>query len=422
MLISGRWFTSKTIGGPWTYLKATSLPEDFKKIPEGSEKDIVLASVPGTKAAEEAVLDAQIPQTATVDRKTASTNVEYDGDPIFEKIEGTDMLYAKNTSATVIKSGSKYYAIENAVWFESNSPTGPWVVATSRPSEVDEIPATSPVYNVKYVYIYDSTPDVVYVGYTSGYTGSYIYGPTIVYGTGYHYSPWYGRYYYPRPVTYGFNMHYNPYSGWSFGFGYSYNYYYPHYHYRYPYYSSWYGPPYYHPSRPVRYNNGYYGPRSGSGSNSGSSGGSRTYNPDSNTGSRSSNLYNNHQKGVTTPQRPSTGSKTKNVGTDNKKVNQSKKAPKNNVYSDKQGNVYKEKNNSWQSRDSQNNKWVDPNSKSSSKNNYNNNKGSLNQSKSDRNRGYQNYNKSQSRPSYGGSSRPSSGASRPSGGGVKRRN
>ena len=42
---------------------------DFAKIPEGSEKDNVLASVPGTQAAREAVMDAQIPQTAKVERK-----------------------------------------------------------------------------------------------------------------------------------------------------------------------------------------------------------------------------------------------------------------------------------------------------------------------------------------------------------------
>ena len=30
---------------------------------------------------------------------------------------------------------------------------------------------------VKYVEVCDSTPDVVYVGYTPGYLGTYIYGP-----------------------------------------------------------------------------------------------------------------------------------------------------------------------------------------------------------------------------------------------------
>ena len=87
---------------------------------------------------------------------------------------------------------------------------------------MEKIPPSNPVYNVKYVYIYDTTPTVVYVGYTPGYTGCYVYGSTVVYGTGYHYSGWHGTYYYPRPATYGFAVRYNPWTGWSVGFGMSY--------------------------------------------------------------------------------------------------------------------------------------------------------------------------------------------------------
>ncbi len=58
-------------------------------------------------------------------------------------------------------------------------------------------------------------------GYTPGYLNSYVYGPTVVYGTGFYYSPWYGAYYYPRPWSWGFNFGYTPYFGWGFGWGYS---------------------------------------------------------------------------------------------------------------------------------------------------------------------------------------------------------
>ena len=74
---------------------------------------------------------------------------------------------------------------------------------------------------MKYVYVYDSTPSVVYVGYTPGYVGCYPWGPTVVWGTGYAYRPWYGAYYYPRPVTWGIGVSYNPWTGWSMGFGWS---------------------------------------------------------------------------------------------------------------------------------------------------------------------------------------------------------
>ncbi|OIR05364.1 hypothetical protein GALL_124150 [mine drainage metagenome] len=222
VLLSGRWYKAPNLNGPWQYTASNNLPADFAKIPEGSPKDNVLASVAGTQAAKEAIMDAQIPQTAKVDRNKAAATVTYDGNPRFENIQGTSMQYGVNTQSSVIRYRNKYYVVENGVWFESYNPTGPWVVATERPEEVDIIPPSSPVYNVKYVYIYDVTPNWVYMGYTPGYLNTYIFGPTVVYGTGFYYSPWYGNYYYPRPCTWGFRMHYNPWVGWSMGFGYNY--------------------------------------------------------------------------------------------------------------------------------------------------------------------------------------------------------
>jgi len=219
VLISGRWYTSSSLTGGWHYVAANALPANFARIPEGSPKDNVLASVAGTEAAREAVMDAQIPQTAKVDRSTATTDVNYNGDPKFAPLEGTDMQYGTNTSSSVVLSNGIYYTVDNGVWFQGPSPSGPWTVSTQRPEEVDRIPPNSPLYNIKYVYVYDVTPQYVYMGYTPGYLNTFIYGPTVVYGTGFYYNPWYGGYYYPRPWTWGFNMCYNPWAGWSLGYG-----------------------------------------------------------------------------------------------------------------------------------------------------------------------------------------------------------
>jgi hypothetical protein len=221
VLLSGRWYKAAALKGPWTYIPSDKLPEDFKKIPEGSPVDGVLASVAGTEAAKEAAMDAQIPQTAKVDRKTATVTVTYDGEPKFEKIEGTNLQLAMNTSSKVFKADDGYYCVDDGIWYKASSPKGPWKVSDDRPKGVEDIPPSSEAYNTKYVYVYDSTPEYVYVGYTPGYMGAYVYGPTVVYGTGYYYSPWYGPHYYPRPVTYGFSMHYNPWTGWSMGFQFS---------------------------------------------------------------------------------------------------------------------------------------------------------------------------------------------------------
>ncbi len=199
-------------------MKSDDLPVAFQQIPADSNQADSRVYVAGTDEAREAVMDAQIPQTAAVSKGRVEIEVTYDGDPRFESIKGSDLEYAENTAMTVLKSGKQYYLVEDAVWYVGPTPTGPWDVAESRPDAVDSIPSESPVYNVKYVYIYETTPEVVYVGYTPGYTGSYVYHTTIVYGTGWYYSPWVSPYYYyPRQATWGFHISYNPWTGWGFG-------------------------------------------------------------------------------------------------------------------------------------------------------------------------------------------------------------
>jgi len=219
ILVSGRWFHAKSKAGPWAYVPADDLPKDFALIPPGSPKADVRASVPNTNESREAVADAYLPQTATVNRKTAKLTVAYDGDPKFEAIEGTTMAYAVNTSSAVIMLAKRYYCCDQAVWFEADAPLGPWVVCVSVPKEVYTIPPSCPIYQVKYVYVYESTPETVYVGYTPGYEGCYVYGASVVFGTGYVYPPWNGPHWYPRPTTWGFSVHYNSSTGnwWAVG-------------------------------------------------------------------------------------------------------------------------------------------------------------------------------------------------------------
>jgi hypothetical protein len=220
VLLSGRWYQSSALNNGWQYVASDALPAGFARIPEGSPKDNVLASVAGTPAAREAIMEAQIPQTARIDRKNTQTNITYDGQPQFDPIPGTHLQYAVNSPNPVLLYNGGYYEVDNGVWFQSASANGPWQICTMRPADVDLIPPGSPVYNVKYVYIYDVDPDWVDEGYTPGYLDNYIFGPTVVYGTGFYYRPWRGAYFYPRPWTWGFNMWYNPWLGWTFGYDY----------------------------------------------------------------------------------------------------------------------------------------------------------------------------------------------------------
>jgi hypothetical protein len=413
VLLSGRWYTSSSLTGGWHYVAANALPPDFAKIPEGSPKDNVLANVAGTNAAREAIMDAQIPQTAKVDRNTATTSVNYDGDPQFAPLQGTDMQYATNTGSSVIQENGVYYSVDNGVWFQAPGPNGPWTVATDRPAEVDQIPPTSPMYNVKYVYVYDVTPDYVYMGYTPGYENAYVYGPTVVYGTGFYYNPWFNGFYYPRPWSWGFGFGYNPYVGWSIGFGYGFGWFHGGWGgwhggwggWR----GGWWGPSAYHPAFAWnRYRTtGFYGP-----------GFARNRNVFINN--YHTNIYatrpgvitrDNHSFAQRSLSRPGvTGGRPGGA------VNGGRPGTTNNVFSDRAGNVYQHtQTNQWQQRT--NNSWRPVQNNPSVQQN-------LNHQQQMRDRGQvrtQNFNQARgvSAPRSGGTSRPSGGGSRPSGGGSR---
>jgi hypothetical protein len=253
---------------------------------------------------------------------------------------------AVNTPSSVFKVSGQYYCCDEAVWYIAKSAQGPWSVCDDVPDEIYTIPPDNPHYNVKYVYVYESTPEVVYVGYYPGYMGSYVYGPTIVYGTGWYYRPWYGRWYYPRPYTWGFHVRWNPWTGWGVGVSFG----------RGPFrltvgfggYSGWWGParPMPYPYRGgVRhayragYRHGYY-----RGAQAGARAGTR---PTPYSAQNRRNIYNRQSNAARNVQRAQPANRARpNVAP----------GQSNNVYADRSGNVHRQnQNGQWQSR--QNGQW-----------------------------------------------------------------
>jgi len=170
----------------------------------------------------------------------AQLQVRSDGDPQFKNIEGTNVRYAANTATPVIRVDDKnYYAVEDAVWFAGAVPVGLWAVATSVPAAIDSIPPSSSLHDVTYVKVYRFRPDVVYVGYTPGYYGTVVFSTTstVVYGTGFYYSPYVRNYWYGAFYAYGVGVASTWSSGTGWGItirvGYTYGY---------PYYYPWWGP------------------------------------------------------------------------------------------------------------------------------------------------------------------------------------
>ncbi len=217
-LVSGRWFSAPDFSGPWTFT-TTALPDDFKAIPLDHPRSRVLASVPGTTQALEAVLLAEIPQTARVSRTgIRAPSVAYQGDPQFEPIPSTMVSRAVNTDKDVIRVGDLYYLCVEGVWFMSAEPIGPWTLADSVPKAIYEIPISSPAYNVTNVTVESSDADAVVYATAAAYTGMMVAWGCAVWGTGWYYPPyvgWGGYYpvYYPRYPSYGYGAWYNPWTG-----------------------------------------------------------------------------------------------------------------------------------------------------------------------------------------------------------------
>ena len=414
VLASGRWFRGKSLDGPWTFIRPDKLPGSFQNIPPESDLGSTRVSVAGTEEAEEAVLDAQVPQTAAINRSTAKLEVKYDGDPEFKKIDGTKVAYAVNTSSQVLRIDGKYYACDDGVWFLSSSATGPWKVADDIPDEeIQKIPPSEPVYNVTHVTVYESTPQVVYVGYTPGYMWSYPYYGVPIYGTGWYYPPYWGPgIYYPRPCAWGFHVSYSPWTGWGFGFSYSTGfmsigvsfgggyggYYRPGYwggYYRPPYYPpGGYRPPGYRPPNRPGYPGGGYRPRPTPYNGRGNQAATRPAN---------NNLYQNRGN----RDRVAPTSMQRDAG--RQKADRVAKGP-NNVYGDRNGNVHRQTPSGWQSRDQ--GSWKSSGSGSSSRD--------LSRDASARQRGAYGSSSGSSGGSRGGYSGSRGGGSRGGGGGRRR--
>jgi len=222
-LAAGRWFSAPGLNGPWTYA-TPNLPSDFANIPQSSPAARILASVPGTDEAADAVMIAEIPTKTTIDPKAApAVTITYSGAPKVVAIEGTSLSYIENTTEKVIVvNDNSYYACVSGLWYTSASAQGPWVIASSVPQVIYTIPSSSPVYNVTFVTQSVTTAGTIQASYTAGYMGAFVVGVgvgmIIASGTGFYYPPYF---YYPPvgfPVCYMGAMTYGAYAFHPYGY------------------------------------------------------------------------------------------------------------------------------------------------------------------------------------------------------------
>ena len=224
VLLSGRWFKSKSLYGPWEFVPAKSLPEDFAKIPPDNARANALVSVPATPQAKEALIANSIPQTAAVNRSAAKPGRDVRR-PAAVRSRSREPR-CNMPSIPSRRSSRSAPAHTTACRTASGSPPPLRPDRGRRPPrcrrQIYSIPVSSPLHYVTYVYVYDSTPTVVYTGYTPGYLGTCVStDDTVVYGTGYAYAPWCDNIWVGCPWTYGFSAGFSCDAFYGFGFGFA---------------------------------------------------------------------------------------------------------------------------------------------------------------------------------------------------------
>ena len=207
-LVAGRWFSAPAFTGPWTFA-SPALPADFKKIPEEHPRSRVLASVPGTTKAAEAVLLAQVPQTATVNRKDIKApDVVYQGAPQFEPIETDDRVAGRQHGQRHHQGGRPLLHVLPGRLVHVEEPVRPVGSDVGGAQGYLRNPGQLSGVQCHLRHGGELHADTVVVCSVGGLHGPMIAFGCVVWGTGYYYPPYVyygGRYpvYYGHYPTYG---------------------------------------------------------------------------------------------------------------------------------------------------------------------------------------------------------------------------
>jgi hypothetical protein len=159
------WMKAASLEGPWSV--AHDPPPELAKARQqltrsGQPVDLLEGEVPQTTSATAAPPSASAPSRPSLAAGpvpaifVATSPAELivtEGEPNWVPIEGTRLLYVRNTTGNVFKdlSDQKTYLLISGRWYCASSENGPWEYVSGRtlPEEFAKIPDDSPKENVK---------------------------------------------------------------------------------------------------------------------------------------------------------------------------------------------------------------------------------------------------------------------------------
>jgi len=139
---------AQNLSGPWTV--ATQLPKGANTIAQQLAKQGVVDLMTGPS---DKKLSLKVAAPTIVVATTPTELIITDGAPDWVPLDGTNLLYVKNTTGNVFKdlNDQNAYVLVTGRWFRAPDLSGPWqyVSGTSLPPDFGKIPDDSPKENVK---------------------------------------------------------------------------------------------------------------------------------------------------------------------------------------------------------------------------------------------------------------------------------
>src|SRR5215471_16759996 len=138
------WLSASTVDGPWT--QTLSLPSGLTDVSQQLAESGQVDLLDGGNAQPKPSLVNGVP-TIYVSHVPTELLV-FKGQPNFQLISGTHLLWATNTTADVLvdTADNSPYVLLSGRWYHAPSLNGPWsyVASTSLPADFRNIPANSP--------------------------------------------------------------------------------------------------------------------------------------------------------------------------------------------------------------------------------------------------------------------------------------
>ena len=184
-IAAGRWFRADSLDGAWIRARPADLPPAFAQLPAGRAFLPARASVPHTPEAVAAVAATLERRGQSLSRADARCSARWNGAPAWQAVPGTMLRASVNASQPVVQVGQRFLCCDNAAWFSSDSPDGPWTLADGIPDAIASIPPASAAYPVTFVDVVASDDSSVTFAWSPGYLGTYVDGGAVVFGTGF---------------------------------------------------------------------------------------------------------------------------------------------------------------------------------------------------------------------------------------------